>query len=236
MHKCNLAAIALWCRWGRADVWREYNYDFYQLWNGSKRKWSGRLTQKVSGRKKHPRIEHQQKWREEIRKDKAEEPWTKKESDQSNGSNDNGKIKPKETLRDEREKEKERNKDEEKGSQRWDGRESDGEEKTGPWPADQSGEQQLQADPPSTCCCPAAKSNPWFQQTNCLMASVERPLLGPRLSLQTLSGGGSGTHTQKHSRASSNSPSLTAYTGWHIQKSTRNFLCANHPIILLHIC
>lgn len=51
---------------------------------------------------------------------------------------------------------------------------------TGPWPADAGIEQQLQAGPPSTCCCRgAANSNTLFQQTHRLMASVERPLPGP---------------------------------------------------------
>lgn len=49
----------------------------------------------------------------------------------------------------------------------------------------QEGEQELQAGRPSTCCFATAKSNTLFQQRHCLMASVEGPLPGPWLPLQT---------------------------------------------------
>lgn len=80
-----------------------------------------------------------------------------------------------EKLRDWREEE--RNKDKEGRRQRWEGKTVKGRLVPG-LHIKAGSEQQLQAGPPSTCCCPRAKSNTLFQQTHGLMASVERPFPG----------------------------------------------------------
>lgn len=102
-------------------------------------------------------------------------------------------------------------------------------------------EQQLQAGPPSTCCCPTAKSNTLFQQTHCLMASVERPLLGPWLPLQTLRV--RRLHQNTHTEIHKGSLKLlhihclhrVTRPGEHTHTDT-TFLRVIHQIILLHIC
>lgn len=100
------------------------------------------------------------------------------------------------------------------------------------------GEQQLQAGPPSTCCCTTAKWNTLFQQTHRLMASVGRPLARPWLPLQTLRGTGC-TDTHRNTQRLPNTHCLHrvthpwAHTHTHTQAqlsyvwSTRSFYCTS---------